>query len=107
MPCAGKIAWCQTSRSLRAALAIVTETSQSLPAIEILSPGQTIAQLFDRAGRLCYAGAPLCWIIWPERRKAWLYSSEDLIEAHDVLAAPLPEGTHVSIRLAEIWAELD
>lgn len=76
-------------------------------AIEIVSPGQTIAQLFDRAGRLCLAGTPLCWIIWPERRKAWQYSSEDLTEAKEILTAALPEGASVSIRLAEMWAELE
>ena len=76
--------------------------------IEILSPGQTIGQLFDRADRLVRAGAPVCWIIWPERRKAWLYSAEDVTEARDSLVAALPgSDPGITIPLAELWAELE
>ncbi len=76
-------------------------------AVEILSPGQTVGQLFDRADRLVRAGAPVCWIIWPERRKAWLYSAEDVVEVRDSLTANLPDEASVQIPLADIWAELD
>ena len=38
--------------------------------VEILSPGQTIGDLFVRAERLLKLGAPLTWVIWPERRKS-------------------------------------
>ncbi len=56
-------------------------------AVEILSPGQTVCGLFDKAARLVAAGAPSCWVIWPERRKAWTYSANDLVEASDNLTA--------------------
>ena len=77
-------------------------------AVEILSPGQTVANLFDKAGRLVKAGTPVCWVIWPERRKSWEYSASDLVEAKDFLTAPLPEANEpLAVPLAEMWAELD
>ncbi|MDQ2840031.1 MAG: Uma2 family endonuclease [Acidobacteriota bacterium] len=78
-----------------------------LLAIEILSPGQTVGQLFDKADRLVRAGAKVCWIIWPERRKVWMYSADDVSEACDFLAATLLDGDKVTIGLADLWAELD
>src|SRR5581483_7378335 len=41
--------------------------------VEILSPGQALSNLFDKAERLLIAGTPVCWIIWPESRQAWVY----------------------------------
>ncbi len=76
-------------------------------AVEILSPGQTLSDLFDKCDRLLHAGAPMCWIIWPERRKAWMYNSEDLNQAHESLVAVLLDGSRVEIRLAEMWAKLE
>lgn len=78
-----------------------------LVAIEILSPGQTVGQLFDKADRLVRAGAPVCWVIWPERRQAWMYSSDLMIEAKEVLAASLSDGSSIEVSLPEMWAELD
>jgi Uma2 family endonuclease len=76
-------------------------------AAEIMSPGQTVGQLFDKADRLVRAGAPVCWVIWPERRQAWIYSADQMLEAKDTLAASLSDGSRVEISLAEMWAELD
>ncbi len=78
-----------------------------LLAVEILSPGQTVGQLFDKADRLVRAGAPLCWVIWPERRQAWTYSSDLLNEPREYLTASFPNGSRIEIRLDEMWAELD
>ncbi len=78
-----------------------------LLAVEILSPGQTLGQMFGKADRLLRAGAPVCWVIWPERRQAWMYSSDLLIEAKETLTASLSDGSHLEISLAEMWAELD
>ncbi len=75
--------------------------------VEILSPGQRLAELFDKADRLLKAGTPLCWIVWPERRKAWMYSIDDLQEATTHLKAPLPEGGVLEVELAAMWGELD
>jgi Uma2 family endonuclease len=75
--------------------------------VEIMSPGQTLAELFDKAGRLLKAGTPLCWIIWPERRKVWMYSADDLEEAKTQLRAALPDGSMLVVELAAMWSELD
>ncbi len=76
-------------------------------AVEILSPGQTIGALFDKAARLIGAGAPSCWVIWPERRKVWIYSGDDLLEASDNLTARLAENETLTISLKDLWASLD
>jgi Uma2 family endonuclease len=75
--------------------------------VEILSPGQTVADMFDKAGRILKAGTPLCWIIWPERRKAWMYATDNLEEAKTHLQAALPDGGLIEVELAEMWGELD
>ncbi len=75
--------------------------------VEIISPGQTLADPFDKAGHFLKAGTPLCWIIWPERRKAWMYSVTDLEEAGTHLRASLPEGGMLEVELAAMWNELD
>ena len=74
---------------------------------EILSPGQTVSNLFDKADRILKAGTPLCWMIWSERRKAWMYSLKDLVEAIDTLRVVLDDSDRVDIPLAEMWRELD
>ncbi len=70
-------------------------------AVEILSPGQSAGGLFDKAARLVAAGTPSCWVIWPERRKAWIYSANDLVEASDNLTAQLSESETVTIPLSD------
>ena len=42
-------------------------------AVEIMSPGQTFADLIAKCERLRRSGVPLCWMIWPSKRKAWVY----------------------------------
>ncbi len=81
-------------------------------AVEILSPGQTIGDLFVRAERLLKLGTPMVWVIWPDRRKAWMYTPSELIEVAEVLRAYLPdthgaERDQVEILAPEMWAELD
>jgi Uma2 family endonuclease len=44
-------------------------------AVEIISPRQSLSNLMDKAERLLKAGTPMCWIIWPERRQAWMYNA--------------------------------
>jgi Uma2 family endonuclease len=80
--------------------------------VEILSPGQTIGDLFVRAERLLKVGAPMVWVIWPEKRKAWMYSPSELVEATNTLKAPLPgtqgaEPDFIEIQTHAMWAELD
>jgi Uma2 family endonuclease len=83
-------------------------TEPPLWGVEILSPGQTIGDLFERAGRLLKLGCPLVWVIWPEKCRAWEYSNNDLQEVKDQLTAQLPnESNSIKVKLAEMWAELD
>jgi Uma2 family endonuclease len=73
--------------------------------VEIMSPGQSIRDLLDKANRLVKAGAPSCWVIWPERRRAWSLTETDLIEETQHLTIRLNE-LEVRILLADLWAEL-
>jgi Uma2 family endonuclease len=72
-------------------------------AVEILSPGQPLSILIDKAERLIKAGTPMCWIIWPERRQAWMFSGDALREAGETLTA----GNAIEVSLAAMWADLD
>lgn len=76
-------------------------------AVDILSRGQTLGELLGKADRIVRAGTPVCWVIWPERRKAWMLSLDDLIEAKDVLESRLPDGSLIQVQTADMWAELD
>lgn len=79
-----------------------------LLAVEILSPGQTIGDLFVRADRILRLGCPMVWVIWPEKRQAWTYSPDALIESLGLLVANLPgENIPIGISLAELWTALD
>ena len=74
-------------------------------AIEILSPGQTIGFLFDKADRMVRTGTKCCWIIWPARKQAWIYTSDFLKEAHDALTA---EGLlPLRVERAQLFAGLE
>ncbi len=75
-------------------------------AVEILSPGQRLPDLIDKADRIVRSGTPMCWVIWPEARKAWMYTLHDMVEASDVITATLHNGEHVEIHINEIWAKL-
>ena len=79
----------------------------ALVAVEILSPGQTIGNLFDKADRIVRAGTPVCWVIWPERRQAWQYTAQELAEAKQQLCASLVGGDAVAVNLSELWEALD
>jgi Uma2 family endonuclease len=72
-------------------------------AVEILAPGQPLSILIDKAERLIKAGTPMCWIIWPERRQAWMFSVDALREAGETLTA----GNAIEVSLAAMWADLD
>jgi hypothetical protein len=63
--------------------------------------------LFDKADRLVRSGCPVCWVIWPERRQAWMYSADHMMEATQSLTASLSDGGRIEVNLAEMWAELD
>ena len=75
-------------------------------AVEIMSPGQTLSDLVDRCERLHKAGTPQCWIIWPERRQAWMFTPVSFDAVKENLTASLGEDS-IEINLAEMWSELD
>ena len=79
--------------------------------VEILSPGQTIAELFGRADRLVKLGCRNVWVIWPEKRRAWAVGLDMLDEAGSTMVLRMAEGgeeaEHVIIQLSEMWAELE
>lgn len=75
--------------------------------VEILSPGQTLSNLLDKAERLLKGGTPSCWLIWPERRQAWIYRQDELREATESLSATLADGERLEINLSDMWAELE
>ena len=76
--------------------------------VEILSPGQNIGDLFVRAERLLKLGCPMVWVVWPEKRQAWEYSTDSLREATTTLSRRLTlEDVVVEVELAGLWAALD
>jgi Uma2 family endonuclease len=77
-----------------------------LLAVEIMSPGQTLSNLVDKCERLHKAGAPQCWIVWPERRQAWIFTPVSFETAKENLTASL-DGSVLEVSLAEMWSELE
>ncbi len=75
-------------------------------AVEIMSPGQDLSDLFNKCERLHKTGTPQCWVIWPERRQAWIFTPTSLEAAKENLTATIGDSS-VEISLAEMWAELD
>jgi Uma2 family endonuclease len=75
-------------------------------AVEIMSPGQTLSELLDRCERLLTAGTPVCWIIWPERRKAWTYTSEETLKEDSKALRMMLMDEPLDLSLSEMWAEL-
>ncbi len=74
-----------------------------LLAVEIMSPGQRLSSLIDKSERLIANGVDICWIIWPEKQKAWTCTAEGLVEQGRTLHAL--DGL-LSFTLAEIWEQL-
>jgi Uma2 family endonuclease len=76
----------------------------ALLAIEILSPGQTIPELFGKCELLHEAGCPVCWVIWGERRRAWIHLADDLREVTELQAATLPAAWWINME--QLFAQL-
>lgn len=78
--------------------------------VEILSPGQSITELFVRAHRLVKLGALNVWVIWPEQRRAWELGPSRIDEVTGKLTMRLPSETEpadMEILLPEMWKVLD
>jgi Uma2 family endonuclease len=71
-------------------------------AVEIMSPGQTIGQLFDKCELLHAGGTRHCWVLWPQKRSAWEYPAGGLpLPASDVLRAGA-----IEVQLSDLFANL-
>lgn len=79
----------------------------ALLAVEILSPGQTVGELFGKCDLLHEAGCPVCWIIWGEKRRAWISEGVDLqlevTEYGRLSAHTLPD--EFCVNLEEVFQE--
>lgn len=75
-------------------------------AVEISSPKQDFSDLIEKCESLLAAGAPVCWIVDPEKRQAWIFSHLGLTDAQNTLDVDLSSSS-LSLPLAEMWAKLD
>jgi Uma2 family endonuclease len=74
-------------------------------AIEILSPEDTLRAMQEKAAEYLRFGIENIWMIDPEPRLAYQYTSAGLEEVHSgELAVP---GTPIRVVLSEMFAELD
>lgn len=74
----------------------------ALLAVEIMSPGQTFGSLLDKCDRLHRAGTVQCWVIWPEKRKAWHYFANEIFEDVETLRCG-----DIEVAVAPLFARLD
>jgi Uma2 family endonuclease len=80
-------------------------THPPMIAIEILSPEDTLRAMQEKAAEYLRFGIENIWMIDPEPRLAYQYTSAGLEEVHSgELAVP---GTPIRVVLSEMFAELD
>jgi Uma2 family endonuclease len=80
-------------------------THPPLIAIEILSPEDTLRCMQEKASEYRGFGIENIWVIDPEPRLAYRYTSAGLEEVHDGELAVA--GTPIRVVLSELFAELD
>ena len=71
--------------------------------IEILSPDDRASRLEDKIDDYLRFGVPYIWLIDPQRRSAWSYTSGGKREATAVLATKDPL---IEVTIAELFQEL-
>jgi len=80
-------------------------TRPPLIAVEILSPEDTLRAMQGKAAEYRRFGVENVWIIDPEPRIAYRYTTAGLEEVHSgELTVP---GTPIRVVLSELFAELD
>lgn len=72
-------------------------------AIEILSPDDTLAATLAKCEIYHRWGVPHCWVLDPEKRRAWIYNQGD----QPRLAEESLEAGDIRFTLAEVWQGLD
>ncbi len=72
-------------------------------AIEILSPGDKLGATFAKCESYHAWGVPYCWIVDPDKRRAWVYrNGDEPTPAEDAL-----EAGDIRFTLAEVFAGLN
>jgi Uma2 family endonuclease len=72
-------------------------------AIEILSPGDKLGATFAKCELYHQWGVPWCWIVDPNKRRAWVYQSGD----EPRLTEEALEAGDIRFTLVEVFAGLD
>jgi Uma2 family endonuclease len=72
--------------------------------IEIFSPEDRMPRLIERVKEYLDFGVPNVWIIDPETRTGYSYTSEEGLQARDRLATANPE---IVVSMPELFSELD
>ncbi len=72
--------------------------------IEILSSGQRMSEIEERAQDYLAMGVPMVWIVDPLRRTAFVSDASGQRQVAEELAVP---GTEIRVALAEVFAELN
>jgi Uma2 family endonuclease len=80
--------------------------SPAVMAVEILSPGQDISDLFTKAGKIMKSGTPFCVILWPERQRCWTYTLEDINEDTERQSIRAFREHQLDIDPLAMWASL-
>jgi Uma2 family endonuclease len=72
--------------------------------VEILSQDDRMSRMQERISDYLQMGVPYVWLVDPGSRRAWIYTSDAIVEVKDgVLRTQQPD---IEVPLAEIFAEL-
>jgi Uma2 family endonuclease len=71
--------------------------------IEILSPDDRLGATFAKCETYHEWGVPYCWVLDPEKRRAWIYNKGDEPRRADEAL----EAGDIRFALAEVWARLE
>ena len=73
--------------------------------IEVLSPEDRSARMQDRIDDYLKFGVPFVWVINPENRRAWVYTSDGSREVKDGVLRT--ENPSIALHLAEVFSGID
>jgi Uma2 family endonuclease len=69
--------------------------------VEILSPEDRMSRMQERIGDYLSFGVRFVWVLDPQSRKAWVYTSEEIHEVRDGFLRT--EGPEIVVSLEEIF----
>jgi Uma2 family endonuclease len=70
--------------------------------IEILSPNDTVQDIWQKSRELIKSGVPMVWIVDPETLTGEIHTAAGIQQSGEVLAVP---GTAIEITVADVMAE--